>query len=362
MSQALFSGKLRAIASDVHPLQTVLDIVLTDFEPNRNRQQIPDSEAENLIRTALNQPIKINYENGKHKGHAEAIPIGTISEVWREGDQILARSILWKEEYPEIDKYLKTATAEHEYLGTSWEILYRSSESLNDVEILHDCIFQSTVIVDNPAYGFRTPIKSIAEEKESMEQNETESPEMEKLEKLQEIEGAFYQLLDMVYTAYEKVCAEMERKERVARESGALVMAQDAIAQLTSILASLDQTNSASAEVQTKLSEALAELETFRAEKAKAEQEAQNAQILSTRRIALSNVGVIYSDEEYTGQHAFILSMTDETFEGFVALAERLPKARAEVTRTEISLPEPTGDTDPRTLETIVKAIKELKN
>jgi len=210
MTQAQFTGKLRALASESHPLQTTLELVLTDFEPNKNRQQIPDSEAENILNTALNMPIKINYQNGKHKGHSEAIPIGAISEVWRDGDQILARSILWKEEYPEIDHYLKTATAEHEYLGTSWEILYQNSETLDNIEILHGCVFSSTVIVDNPAYGFRTPIRSIAEEKESME-------ETEKLEKLMEIEGAFYQLLDMIYSAYEKVYAEMERKERAAR-------------------------------------------------------------------------------------------------------------------------------------------------
>lgn len=361
MTQAQFAGTLRAYASDSHPLQTILEIVLTDFEPNKNKQQIPDSEAENLIRTALNMPIKIAYANGKHKGHAESIPIGTISEVWQDENQILARSILWKEEYPEIDKYLKTATAEHEFLGTSWEILYQNSETLDNIEILHGCVFSSTVIVDNPAYGFRTPIRSIAEEKESMEENETESPEMEKLEKLMEIESAFYQLLDMVYSAYEKVCAEMERKERAARESGALVMAQDAIAQLTSILSSLEQTTSASAETATKLSESLAELEAFRTEKVLAEKAQAEQELLIARRSTLATAGITYTDEEYTAQHTFILSMSDEIFTGFVSLAERLPKARAETKDKTINLPEPIGENEDRSIPNIVKAIKELR-
>lgn len=354
MTQAQFIGKLRAIADETHPLQTILEIVLTDFEPNKNKQQIPDSEADNLIASALHMPIKINYANGKHKGHAESIPIGTIKDAWREGDQILARSILWKEEFPEIDKYLKTATAEHEYLGTSWEILYKNSETLDNIEILHGCVFSSTVIVDNPAYGFRTPIRSIAEEKESME-------EQEKLEKLVEIESAFYQLLDMVYNAYEKVCAEMERKERVARESGALVMAQDAIAQLTSILSSLEQTSAASAEVTIKLTEALSELETFRAEKAQAEKAQAESELLINRRSILATIGVTYTDDEYIAQHQFILSMNDETFNGFVALAERLPKAKAEIKDKTINLPEPIGDIEDRSIKTIVQAIRDLR-
>lgn len=38
-------GYIRAIADSSHPLQTGLSLILTDFEPNKNNQGVPLSEA-----------------------------------------------------------------------------------------------------------------------------------------------------------------------------------------------------------------------------------------------------------------------------------------------------------------------------
>ena len=96
MSIATFNASIRAFASIINPLQTRLDIVLTDFQPNGNKQCIPLDESENIIKSALYQPIKMNFTNGKESGHDLSYPIGTLTDVYLDGDVIRAKSILWR--------------------------------------------------------------------------------------------------------------------------------------------------------------------------------------------------------------------------------------------------------------------------
>src|SRR5437870_3016557 len=121
---ARMHGFIRAVADQAHPLQTRLSLILTDFEPNRNKQAIPRSEAEALIRTAVNSPLKINFDGAEIYGHKGAKPIGTIIEPAMGNDNgrevIFAEAVVWNDINPEVDDHIKKAFAEG--IGTSWEI------------------------------------------------------------------------------------------------------------------------------------------------------------------------------------------------------------------------------------------------
>jgi hypothetical protein len=168
---ANFNGYVYAVANTVeqngHPLQTKISFVLTDFQPNINKQAVPKSEADNIIATAIGMPVKINFNGLSEGGHTRAVPVGPITsaklDTIEDRDVILADAILWKHEYEEIDDYLKSSTAENKRVGTSWELYYKESEDVDGIEWLHGIVMAGTAIVKDPAYGDRTPILAIAE-------------------------------------------------------------------------------------------------------------------------------------------------------------------------------------------------------
>jgi len=100
--------------------------------------------------------------------------VGAITEAFvdtYEGrDVIMGRAFIWKDQYPAVYDLLKTRADENEFIGTSWEVYYTSAEEVNGINWLKDVVFAGTCIVDNPAYGNRTPLLSVAEEKEKMEE------------------------------------------------------------------------------------------------------------------------------------------------------------------------------------------------
>lgn len=150
-----------------NPLQTYVSLILTDFLPNKNRQAIPRSEAENLIRSSVNMPLMINFDGEDYYGHAGAIPIGPITSAYIDtvdGNEVIkAEAIIWADQFPEVSDHLKSLFAQG--IGTSWEIYYGDSyKDTAEVEWLQDCIFSNTCVVDTPAYGpERTRVLAIAE-------------------------------------------------------------------------------------------------------------------------------------------------------------------------------------------------------
>lgn len=169
MTYAQFNtvGKIaNAETKSAHPYETLIDFILTDFQPNKNNQAIPVAEAESIIASAINMPVKIHLQQ---KGHANAVPVGPIRSAWLgkdgERDVIYAQASIWNREFPEVDTFIKTAYAEEIPIGTSWEIGYGNSEQISGVEWLHDLVFAATAIVENPAYGkMRTRVLSVAEQ------------------------------------------------------------------------------------------------------------------------------------------------------------------------------------------------------
>lgn len=151
-----------------HALQSKLSIILTDFEPNGNKQGIPKSEIDNIIRTALYQPIKIAFDGHKYANHIGANTIGPITKVYagKDGDRdvIFAEAVLWNVPHAKITSHLKEVFST-KGISSSWEIYYGRSElDENGVEWLHDCVFGGQCIVQIPAYGpERTRVLAIAE-------------------------------------------------------------------------------------------------------------------------------------------------------------------------------------------------------
>jgi hypothetical protein len=95
-----------------------------------------------------------------------------------EGREVIkAKAFIWKDEYPAVYDLLKSQASEGKFIGTSWEIYYSSADEVDGVRWLKDVTFAGTCIVDNPAYGSRTPMLSVAEqkEKEQMEELQKES-------------------------------------------------------------------------------------------------------------------------------------------------------------------------------------------
>ena len=229
---AQFSGYVFSVA-EAHPLQTKITFVLTDFLPNSNRQSIPKSEAANILATAKNMPIKINFDGTSENGHTRAIPVGPITDTRLDtvdgNEVVLAEALLWKSEYPEIDEYLKSAQSESKRVGTSWELYYKESRSEDGIEWLEGIVVAGTAIVKVPAYGDRTPILSIAEERK-----------ME--EKVTELEAAFAELkaqLENTQKELEKAQSERDQlraeKEAEAQRKAVQDLIEKRVAQLNEV-------------------------------------------------------------------------------------------------------------------------------
>lgn len=166
MNTFILNGHIQSIAESVHPLQSTIEFVLTDFEPNENAEAIDITEAENIISSVISMPIKANFIKGSIEGHAQALPIGTITHAELRNDpkpHIFARAVLWKKEHEDLDTFLRTKMDNGEQIGTSWEVYYKQAEQKNGIKWLKDIIMAATTIVKKPAYGTRTPILAIAE-------------------------------------------------------------------------------------------------------------------------------------------------------------------------------------------------------
>lgn len=171
-------GKLKLAEADVNnPLLRKIELILTDFEPNANNEGIPVEEKQNIIKTALNMPIKIAMSESSYGGHANAVPIGPITSVYEdvhEGrDVIKAEAMIWGDEFSDVYTLLKSVAEEREYIGTSWEVYYTKADEVDGVNWLRNVTFAGTCIVDTPAYGNRTKLLKVAE-KQKMEELQKE--------------------------------------------------------------------------------------------------------------------------------------------------------------------------------------------
>lgn len=138
--------------------------VLTDDQPNKNKQRVPVEEFDNLIKTGIFMPIKM--AKGKiNVGHDDSEPIGVITHLKKAGNKILALAALWHRERNEDIEYLKNLSKDKKPINISWEILYEDSKPSEEFDGVQDLLFTSlkaATVVGMPAYAGRTPILAIA--------------------------------------------------------------------------------------------------------------------------------------------------------------------------------------------------------
>lgn len=297
MQKTTFDGYLRASANQAHPLQTNLDFIFTDFHPNKNRQGVPVSEASNIMTTGLNQPVKVNFTGGKVRGHSSAVPVGPIISMEQQGDKIIGRAIIWKDEYPDLTAYLEEASKDTEGVQFSWELYYQSAEADNSgVNWLQGCIVAATTIVADPAYAGRTHLLALAEE-EKMDKEELQK-------QISELHDKLWGMLDVLYAAMSLPGA-IDKAAGIETQFAAVVEAAKGLAEAKAELETKIQTaEQKTVELETSVAELKQYKEVAEAEKAKAE-------ILDARRGALKDVLPI---EEFNSKAEFFAGLNDEQF------------------------------------------------
>jgi hypothetical protein len=210
--------------------------VLTDDLPNLNKNRIPESEFDNLIRTGIYAPIKMAATEIKD-GHEKSIPLGTITSLKRDGNTVKGLAALWSLERSEDVDLVKKAYDSGKPLNLSWEILYKSVEDEPDgVTALKDTVLRATTLVGLPAYAGRTPILQVA----SVENENVENPieenmegdlELEELKQEHETLLAKYAELETNFTTLSTEKEELLQYKKDIEDKEALVAKFEAIKQ-----------------------------------------------------------------------------------------------------------------------------------
>jgi len=289
------SGTAFASADVNNPTQKYIKFVFTDYLPNVNRQGVPVEEAENIIKTGLYMPVKVNFNNGP-KGHPRAIPIGPITSMRQEDDKIIGEAVIWSVEFPDVADYLDIASASEGGVQFSWELAHsESTADENGVTWLRNIVVVGITMVDNPAYKGRTPLIAVAEELTSMD-----------------LEQALADLANA-----------NDRVSELETQLGEISVLGDKITQLET---------------------ELTELRNF---KTMVETEAEKANVLADRRTKLSEAGVVFSDEEFDERSSIIFDMPETAFDFYVKDLARVVKntkkmASASNDSVDITIPDPT--------------------
>jgi len=371
-NKVIVNGYIRAVADVSHPLQTKLSLILTDFLPNGNKQGIPETEKQNILATAMNQPIKINFDGVDYGGHTGAIPLGPITRVFEsvDGDRpiIAAEGVIWADLYEPIADHLKVAFSEG--VGTSWEIYYEDSTvDASGTEWLLGCVFGGTCVVKVPAYGpTRTRILAIAEHlhKNELEINDNimaalvanSETEVETLRTdLSNVSDLLFQLWDGVDALFSKTF-EIEA-QTVEKDIGAIAASfaeklgkiADRINEMSTKLGLSEETNQ---QLTTDLASVQAELTQIKEAQAQKEKEAAAEQLRQARKAQLDTVSISIDTNP-----DFYLTMSEEAFTQYVADLTTVARGK----RSESSLgssgtiPEPLSTNNQLTNQDLAAAI-----
>lgn len=172
--------------------------VLTDDQPNGNKQRIPKSEFPNLIRSGLYTPIKMKAGQ-IGESHEESYPIGVVTVLREEkkGDVnlIVGLAALWSEERPEDVATIAERYANKKPLDVSWEISHSSQKEDEDgISILEGTLLTGTTLVKIPAYGGRTFIDDLLYaglNKGSNDENNEEDETLKEEKNFEELTASF---------------------------------------------------------------------------------------------------------------------------------------------------------------------------
>lgn len=147
--------------------------ILTDDQPNGNRERVPFEEFDNLIRSGIHMPIKM-AEGRIEDGHEDASPIGVIThlkKIFVDGiNRIEGLAALWLNERPGDVSYLKTKIDNGEPVNLSWEM--GASEKVLATDGIYDwkgVALKAATVVGIAAYLGRTQITAMAAKKKTEE-------------------------------------------------------------------------------------------------------------------------------------------------------------------------------------------------
>lgn len=327
-----------AKAESLHPFQTQIEFIFTDFLPNKNNQGIPIEEAQNIINTAIGMPIKIS--RAQEKGHAGAIPVGPIQALWMGTDEnrdvLFARATIWDLEYPDVAEYLKTAYAESSTIGTSWEIKYETTEEIDGVNWLQNAVCVGTAIVDRPAYGeTRTRVLAVAEET-------TMDEERSKIEQMFEQLNAFYNRLSELY------CATYEIEEA---EASKIENLDDFIGQFSKLVETIDSRAKSAGVALSEVTDKLTAIETDHTTL-----QTEIAQLKEDRTFEnrANTLAGLFSNDELTAKRAQLLAMSDSAFAEYANDLRKVAKAEV---KPEIRVPNFVGKAEV-TVDDIITALR----
>jgi hypothetical protein len=292
----------------LNPLFQWAKIVVTDDEPNANKQRVPRNEFDNLVRTGVLSPVKMDI--GKISDHEASVakPIGVISQLMIENNKVIALAALWKKERSEDIRMLKEMYLTGTPPQVSWELSFAESQIEDGIENLKGIILNGLAIVASPAYAGRTPFIAMAS------QNQEEVP-VEELEQL---------------------------KTRVT------------------------ELESAVAEKETQLSEKEVELNTLKEYKANIEKETAEAQKLSEVKQKFVDAGIEKDEAYFTENKVKLLemeaSLLDFVIQEMVSFASSKNTNASTHTTTEIPNITNTSTVDLSDPKALAKALKDMKN
>lgn len=147
-----------------NPAVSWVKFVLTDDQPNANRQRVSQEEFDNLINTGIFMPLKMAQGSIK-PGHESSEPLGVITHLKKSGNKIIGLATLWAKERKSDIALLKELSRQKKPIDISWEILYEDSklsEEFDGVSDLLNTSLKAATIVGNPAYQGRTQILAMA--------------------------------------------------------------------------------------------------------------------------------------------------------------------------------------------------------
>lgn len=159
-----------------HPYLKRVKFILTDDQPNENKQGIEYEDFPRIMASAVNAPIKMYYNRNNVGGHAGSFTIGHISAVAEHITdtgihQILAEGVLYADEFPNEVDFLEKTFAEGNAPGVSWELRYKDSVLKKGINWLKGAVTTAATFVRHPAYGTRTALLALASNQELDEEH-----------------------------------------------------------------------------------------------------------------------------------------------------------------------------------------------
>jgi len=267
-----------------------LEFVLTDAQPNSNRQGIKASAFDNLVNTGMFMPVKMAA--GKiNLDHSEAEPLGAIASLEADETKILGKAALWKQERQTDYELLVSMSADSKPIDVSWEIAYTESEVDDEgVEWISDPILTGAALVGLPAYAGRTPVTAVAST-EANEDNSTEAGPVESGgDEDTDQENALVKSLEATITNLESKMEEFEK-----------------------------------------------ELEELREYKTERERLDTEATLFTARTKSIADAGLTVSSEEIEAKKDFWLGLSEDSFVTMLSMMKELKPASASTILPDVS-------------------------